>query len=122
LSRPRVADYVMLARPRIALMVLFTVAAGALFAAGRALDPLVLLHAVVGTALVASGASALNQLLERHTDALMNRTASRPLPAGRLQPVEALVFGAALGVVGVGYLAVTLGQPCTPLIAAFTFA
>jgi len=122
LSRPRVADYVVLARPRIALMVLFTVAAGALFAAGRALDPFVLLHAVLGTALVASGASALNQLLERQTDALMNRTASRPLPSGRLQPVEALVFGTMLGVVGIAYLAVMLRQPCTPLIAAFTFA
>src|SRR3954468_5664401 len=86
LSKPRIADYVALTKPRIAVMVLFTVASGALLAAGQTVDPLVLLHAVVGTALVAAGASALNQLIERHSDALMRRTATRPLPAGRLQP------------------------------------
>src|SRR5438105_1914212 len=93
LARPRLADYVALTKPRIALMVLFTVAAGALLAAGNSIDPLVVLHAVVGTALVASGASALNQLLERHSDGLMRRTEARPLPAGRMQPFEVLLFG-----------------------------
>lgn len=122
LTRTRLADYVALARPRIALMVLFTVAVGVLFAAGRAADPVVIFHAVLGTALVASGASALNQLLERHTDARMQRTAARPLPSGRLQPAEALVFGLVLAVVGTTYLAVTLGQLVTPLVAVFTFA
>jgi protoheme IX farnesyltransferase len=51
----------------------------------------------------------------------MRRTEGRPLPAGRLQPVEVLVFGTMLGVIGIAYLALTLQQPCTPLVAAFTF-
>lgn len=122
LAKPRLADYVALTKPRIAVMVLFTVASGAILAAGNSLDPLVLLHAVAGTALVAAGASALNQLLERHSDGLMRRTESRPLPAGRLQPFEVLLFGSALAAAGIVYLGVTLGQLCTPLVAAFTFA
>jgi heme o synthase len=121
LTRSRVLDYVALTKPRIAVMVLFTVAAGALLAAGQGLDSLLLLHTVLGTALVASGASALNQLLERHSDGLMRRTETRPLPAGRLQPMEVLIFGSALGAIGIAYLALVLRQPCTPLVAAFTF-
>jgi protoheme IX farnesyltransferase len=121
LVRSRLADYIALTKPRIAVLVLFTVATGTLLAAGSALEPFTLLHAVVGTALVAAGASALNQLLERQSDGLMRRTESRPLPAGRMQPVEVLVFGAVLALVGIAYLAVTLKQACTPLVAAFTF-
>jgi heme o synthase len=118
----RLSDYLALAKLRVAVLVLFTVGAGVLLAAGPEVDLLVLFHAVLGTALVAAGASALNQLLERHSDALMRRTENRPLPSGRLQPVEVALFGMALGLVGVLYLAVTLRQPCTPLLAAFTFA
>ncbi len=122
LPRSRLADYVELTKPRIAVLVLFTVAAGTWLAARGEPDLLLLLHTVCGTALVAAGASALNQLLERHTDALMRRTENRPLPAGRLQPVEALVFGLALGLVGLIYLALAVRQPLTVGIAAFTFA
>src|SRR5262249_59801537 len=90
-------------------------------AAGRGVDLLLLFHTVFGTALVAGGASALNQLLERNSDALMRRTENRPLPAGRLQPLEVWVFGAGLGILGVIYLALALRQVVTPLVAAFTF-
>jgi protoheme IX farnesyltransferase len=121
LVRSRVADYVELTKPRIAIMVLFTVAAGGFLAAGVSLDASVLVHTLFGTALVAAGASALNQWLERHRDALMRRTENRPLPAGRVQPIEALVFGIALGVAGIIYLAVTLRQPWAALVAGFTF-
>ncbi len=121
LTRSRLVDYVALTKPRVAVLVLFTVAAGALLAAGPQIEPLVLLHAVLGTAFVAGGASALNQLLERHSDGLMRRTETRPLPSGRMQPIEALVFGAILGIFGIVYLAVTLKQACTPLVASFTF-
>lgn len=120
LSR-RLADYVTLTKPRISVMVLVTVAAGAILASGPVVDLLLLAHTLFGTALVAAGASALNHLIERHTDARMKRTANRPLPAGRLQPVEVMVFGVALGLVGVGYLAVSLRQPWAPLAAAITF-
>jgi protoheme IX farnesyltransferase len=121
LAPSRLADYLALTKPRVAVLVLFTVGAGVLLAGGAGVSLLVLFHTVFGTALVAGGASALNQLLERHSDALMRRTESRPLPAGRLQPLEVWLFGAGLGAAGVAYLAVTLRQPCTPLVAAFTF-
>jgi heme o synthase len=117
----RVGDYVALTKPRIAVLVLFTVAAGALFAGGRATDPVVVFHAVLGTALVAGGASALNQWIERDSDARMRRTASRPLPSGRLQPAEVLVFGSGLAVTGLIYLCLTLSSPCAAVVAAVTF-
>jgi protoheme IX farnesyltransferase len=117
-----VADYVDLTKPRIAVLVLFTVAAGVLLAAGRSLHVVVLINAVCGTAFVAAGASALNQWLERHSDARMRRTENRPLPSGRLQPAEAVVFGVLLAVAGVAYLAVALAKPWAALIAAITFA
>jgi protoheme IX farnesyltransferase len=122
LPRTRVADYLELTKPRIAVMVLFTVAAGAMLAGGGSVDYLpVLLHALLGTGLVAAGASALNQLLERNTDARMRRTENRPLPAGRMHPLEVLVFGCCLGVSGVVYLAYYLQRPWAALIAAVTF-
>jgi protoheme IX farnesyltransferase len=117
----RLADYWALTKPRIAVLVLATVAAGALLAAGPNITAGLLLHTLLGTALVAAGASALNQYLERDSDALMRRTENRPLPAGRLQPAEVLTFGLALGVGGVIYLACTLRQPAAALVAAFTF-
>jgi protoheme IX farnesyltransferase len=121
LVRSRIADYVDLTKPRIAVLVLFTVAAGVLLAAGRSLDVLLLVNAVCGTAFVAAGASALNQWLERHTDARMRRTENRPLPSGRVQPVEALAFGMLLAVGGIAYLAVALPKPWAALVAAVTF-
>jgi heme o synthase len=122
LARPRLADYAALVRPRMLVLVLFTVATGAALAAGGMPHWGVLLHTVFGTALVAAGASALNQLLERDTDALMRRTENRPLPAGRLLPAEVLAFGAGTGVLGVAYLALSLPQPTAAVLAALTFA
>jgi protoheme IX farnesyltransferase len=121
LPRSRAADYVELTKPRVAVLVLFTVAAGTWLAARGEPDLLPLLHTLVGTALVAAGASALNQLLERHSDALMRRTENRPLPSGRLQPVEVLLFGLGLGSAGLAYLALLVRQPLTVLVAAVTF-
>jgi heme o synthase len=109
----RAADYFQLARPRLALLVLITVGAGWLLAAGGQSDWLPLAHALIGTALLFAGASALNQLLERNRDGLMPRTASRPLPAGRLQPVEVLALGVILSVGGLVYLHAF----CRPLAA-----
>lgn len=121
LARPRLADYLELAKPRVAVLVLFIVAAGVLLAAGHSVQPLLLLHTLFGTALVAAGASALNQWLERHSDGRMSRTENRPLPSGRLLPGEVLVFGLLLGVGGVTYLAVALPRPTAALIAGLTF-
>jgi protoheme IX farnesyltransferase len=122
LPRSRAADYLELTKPRVAVLVLFTVAAGAWLGAQGEPDLAALLHAVIGTALVAAGASALNQLLERHTDPLMRRTENRPLPAGRLQPAQVLLFGLGLGAGGLAYLAVLVRQPLAVAVAAFTFA
>jgi protoheme IX farnesyltransferase len=104
LSRQRIADYVELTKPRIAIMALVTVAIGFFVASNGPLDAALLAHTLVGTALLAAGASALNQVLERDTDALMRRTRERPLPAGRLKPTEAMIFGLLLSVVGLNYL------------------
>ena len=117
----RIADYVTLTKPRVAILVLFTVAAGGILANPASPDLTALMHTLLGTALVAGAASALNQLFERQSDALMRRTENRPLPAGRLQPLEVLLFGLGLGLAGLVYLAVTLRQPLCVLVAAFTF-
>jgi protoheme IX farnesyltransferase len=117
----RAADYLELTKPRIAVLVLVTVVAGALLAAGRSVDVALMFHAVAGTALVAAGASALNQLLERARDARMRRTASRPLPAGRLQPFEVLLFGLLLTAAGVAYLAIALPTITAAMVALATF-
>jgi protoheme IX farnesyltransferase len=114
------ADYLELTKPRVAVLVLFTVGVG-FFLAGGSPHWLALAHTLLGTALVAGGASALNQLLERRSDARMKRTRNRPLPAGRLRPVEVLVFGLALGAGGTAYLALALPHPAAALVAAVTF-
>jgi protoheme IX farnesyltransferase len=111
------ADFLQLIRPRRVALVLVTVAAGGLLAPG-ATDWVLLVHAVVGTALVAAGAGCLNQLLERHTDALMPRTAGRPLPAGRVLPEEVLALGGGLALGGLLYLLFGLPQPAAALVAA----
>jgi len=113
-----VADYLELTKPRITVMVVFTALVGFVMGS-RAGIPLVGLSTVlVGVALVASGASALNMLLERDTDALMRRTRDRPLPSSRLQPVDVLVFGMVLTVAGLLGLYFWSG----PTAAAVAFA
>jgi protoheme IX farnesyltransferase len=121
-ERTRVGDYVQLAKPRLSVMALLTVAAGAILASGGSPDWGLIGHTLLGATLVAVAASALNQYYERETDALMRRTENRPLPGGRLHPVEVLLFGLGLGLAGVAYLAVVVRQPLAALIAAFTFA
>ncbi|MDB5307757.1 MAG: ctaB1 [Gemmataceae bacterium] len=117
-SPSRGADYLELTKPRIAVMALFTVGVGYLLGAGAAVDPVVLIHTLLGAGLVAAGGSALNQWLEHAIDARMWRTMKRPLPAGRLTPAEAFVFGAGLGVVGMAYLFATVPYPAAVAAAA----
>jgi protoheme IX farnesyltransferase len=121
LVRTRVADYAELTKPRVLVLVLFTVAAGAFLASPASPNWLALFHTLLGTTLVAAGASALNQFLERDSDVLMARTENRPLPAGRLQPVEVFVFGLAAGIGGIVYLALVLQRPLAAAVAAVTF-
>jgi len=101
----RAGDYVALAKPRLNMLVVATTLAGYYMAAPAGRGWLLLFHTLVGTALVASGASAFNQLLEIESDGMMRRTRARPLPSGRLKPRHAKVFGFALSIVGIGQLA-----------------
>lgn len=101
-------DIYELTKPRITFLVAVTAAMGFVVASGSRIDWLPLAVTVVGTALVAAGASAFNHHGERFTDALMERTRNRPLPAGRMQPNTAIavgVSGGALGIVLLGWLA-----------------
>ena len=101
----RAGDYVALAKPRLNMLVVATTLAGYYMAAPAGRGWLLLFHTLVGTALVASGASAFNQLLEIESDGMMRRTRARPLPSGRIQPVHAKVFGFALSIIGLVQLA-----------------
>ncbi len=115
------ADYLALAKPRISVMVLFTVAVGFLLASAGSPDWALLAHALVGVGLVAVGTNALNQYLERDVDARMERTRDRPLPAGRLTPIAALRFGVLTACAGFVYLA-ALVNPLTALLSVATLS
>ena len=106
----RLGDFVELLKPRLSALVLFTTAVGFLIGHIGGLNAAVighLFHTIFGTALVAGGAMALNQYIERETDALMRRTMGRPIPAGRVTPGEALAFGVGISLSGLLYLAAT---------------
>lgn len=105
----RVSDFVELAKPRIAVLVLFVVATSAVVAGWGQVDPWRVVHAVVGTLLVAASASACNQWVERQSDRRMKRTAERPLPAGRLSESEVLLFAGVTLASGVVYLYMLCG-------------
>ena len=98
--------YLELARPRIVLMVLIVVAVSAYRTAEHVPTLLVVIHAVIGTGLITAGSIAMNEWFEHRTDALMDRTAGRPVPSGRTLPQHALAFGLILSLVGLAYLSV----------------
>src|ERR1035437_291654 len=95
----RAADFLALTKPRLNLLVVATTLAG-YYLGVRHFDPALLASTVVGTALVAGGAAAFNEILERDTDALMRRTQTRPLPGGRMRVVTAVWFALALSLGG----------------------
>ena len=104
-DRRRVAtDLVVLTKPRVVLMVLVTTLVGYYVAQTGPADWTRVLHLVVGTILAAGGTLALNQYIERDIDSRMERTRMRPLPAGRLMPLEALLFGSGITALGLAYL------------------
>ena len=108
-----------LVKARLTLLVLLTTFVGFYLGESGGVDYLLMFHALFGTALVASGAAALNQLLEREYDAKMRRTAGRPLPSGRLQPATVAIFGGICSVAGLIYLA-TLVNLLTSVVGAVT--
>jgi protoheme IX farnesyltransferase len=114
----RIADYVALTKPRLNFLVVATSAAGYYLGATSSIDILPMASAVAGTALVAGGAAVLNQVYERDTDALMQRTRRRPLPDGRVTATDATVFGAVLSAGGLLLLAVRSNVLAALLAAA----
>ena len=120
-SRTRASDYVALAKPRLNGLVVASALAGYAMAGGDTADVVRVLGTIIGTALVAGGASAFNQLLERDSDALMRRTRLRPLPDGRLQPFDAFAFGSLLAAAGLVILASTVNV-LSALVALATLA
>ncbi len=104
LSRATAADWLELTKPRITTMVVFTALVGFVAASPGSPWTAVLTAALAGTGLVAAGASVLNQVMERDTDALMLRTRMRPIPSGRIRPPEARAFGGLITVAGLALL------------------
>ena len=121
-ERRRVAaDLIALTKPRVVLMVLVTTVVGYYVGLTGAPDYVRLVHLLIGTMLAAGGTLALNQYWERDVDARMERTRVRPLPDGRLSPLEALVFAGAVTLAGLGYLGAFVG-PLVMLVTAVTTA
>ena len=109
-----IRDLIELVKARLTLLVLLTTAVGFYLGADSPINFAALLHTVFGTAAAAAGAAALNQWWEYKLDALMHRTRSRPVPAGRMRPRDAVILGTALSIFGVIYLAFV----CNALSAA----
>jgi len=101
------------------MLVLLTTYVGFYVGGRGAVSYALMFHTLLGTALVAAGAAALNQLLEREYDAKMRRTATRPLPSGRLQPATVAIFGGVCSVVGLIYLALLVNL-LTSVLGAVT--
>jgi len=102
--REKLAAYVELTKPRIAFMLVLTSAAGFYLGSKGTFNIALFANAMVGITLLAFGVATLNQYIERRIDKLMDRTERRPLPSGKLTPMEALVFGIALCAVAEIYL------------------
>jgi len=93
-------DYLDLTKPRITLLILICTAVGYWFGCGRSFHLIILVHALAGAGLLASGTAALNQWYEMDSDAKMRRTRRRPIPAGRLKRSHGFIFGTALSAAG----------------------
>ena len=114
-------DFSELVKARLTLLVVLTTGVGFYLGWQGPMNYLALIHAVLGTALAAAGAAALNQWREHRFDALMHRTRTRPIPAGRMLPREALITGVLLSVSGVVYLALAVNG-FSAFLAALTVA
>ena len=117
----KLADFIALTKPRPAVLVMLTVATGFVLGSNGPIDQWLLWATLIGIGFVAGGVGALNQYMERHLDAKMHRTQTRPLPAGRLTPREAVWFGVVTCVLGVWFLWAFV-NPMTALLGAVTAA
>ncbi len=113
--------YVELTKPRITFLVVLTTVAGFCLGSQSAIDWVKFFSLIVGVALLSSGIATINQWMERDLDALMLRTKTRPLPTGKLNAGQALVFGMALIVLSNAYLAIFI-NPLTAGLGVITAA
>jgi protoheme IX farnesyltransferase len=116
--KSKLRDYYTLTKPEVNLLILMTTSAGYYLASRGPFRIVGLINTLVGTLLVASGTATLNQWMERVWDGQMRRTASRPLPAGRLTSREALLFGLLLSVTGGLYLLIAVNALSAALAVA----
>ena len=124
--RERVSAYVELTKPRITFLIVLTAAAGFAMASAGRINYAAMLSAMLGIGLLSSGIATLNQYAERELDGLMRRTATRPLPTGKVAPWGALAFGAGITIAAEIYLLVFV-NPLSALlgltvIAGYLFA
>jgi len=116
-----IGNYLELTKPRITWLILVSTAVGFYFGIHDSWSAWTLLHALIGTGLLASGTAALNQWYEEAADAKMIRTQKRPIPSGRVTSKQALWFGLALAALGFAQLAVAVNW-LTALLGLFTLA
>lgn len=114
----RTGSYLELMKPRLTLLSLLTTLAGYYMASSQGLDAWKLVHTLLGTFMVGGGCGALNMYIERHHDAKMRRTMTRPLPTGMLAPAEALLFGLGLSIAGTVYLLLAVNALAAALALA----
>ena len=120
ISEARVGDYIALLKPRVMALVVFTALVGILIAPG-AIHPVLALTSILCIAVGGGASGALNMWYERDIDALMKRTAQRPIPTGRVTPQEALVFGLVLAFFSVFTLGVLVNYLSAALLAFTIF-
>ena len=116
----KASDFFKLTKPKLISLVLFTALVGFYVGTRGSISLLLLFHTLIGTALMAGGATASNMYREKDLDALMKRTALRPLATGRLPSSQALIFALAISVGGFVYLLIFV-NPLTSLLSAAIF-
>ncbi len=121
-SSSRAGAYLELTKPGIAIFVMITAGVGYFVASHGSVQPAALVHTLMGTLVATAGALALNQYIERETDAIMLRTRGRPVPSGRVAPLEALSLGMILFLAGTTYLALLVGWLPAALTLSSTVA
>ena len=116
----RIYAYIELVKPRVVGMIVVTTLVGFYLASHGPTNAWLLFHTLASTGIAAAGTLALNQYLERDLDAIMLRTRSRPLPAGKLEPSEVLTFGTSLAALGIAYQVFAVGTLAAVVTSATT--
>lgn len=110
-------DYIELCKPKVVALMLLTMVVGMFLAVPGGIAPSLFINSLIGVALCAGSAAAINHLLDRHIDAIMARTKKRPIARGRVRVKQALTFAVIIGLVGLYILSVYVNQ----LTAILTF-